>query len=91
MVSTESLPVFLCEECADPLEVRTYCVRCKTRLRLTVQEAKDLFEATGTGIRIKRSGLAMVYPNGCPSCSESSSLPIIFQISDLSLIARAVI
>jgi hypothetical protein len=90
LVAVDGSSIFLCIKCADPFEVRTYCAKCKVRLRMTVQEAKVLFEKTGTGIVLKQAGVAMLYQRGCPSCTEDAPLPIIYHIENPEVITRAI-
>ena len=61
-------PIILCCDCAHPERVRTYCAGCDIRLDLSLEEAQALFATTG--LTITRTGIAMLYPEGCPSCRD---------------------
>ncbi|MBI4450102.1 hypothetical protein HY634_03520 [Candidatus Uhrbacteria bacterium] len=57
---------FLCEQCADPMEIRTYCASCGSRtaletaggLQLLAELFPDVAHDVGTTIRLDR----------CPQC-----------------------
>lgn len=64
----EQEPILLCVDCVHKDRVRTFCAKCKERLDLSLQEARDLFKEVG--YKITRTGTVVFFTEGCPSCCE---------------------
>lgn len=70
--------VFLCEKCAHPDRVRTYCANCGSRGDFSLLEAKILFGLAG--LKLNRTGIIFCYKY-CPDCpTEKTEIIAIFAV-----------
>ncbi len=69
----------LCQKCAHPDMVRTYCIRCCKRLNLSLPIATALFRLAN--LNIDRTGVTLRFNHGCPMCvSGAYDAPDIFTL-----------
>lgn len=73
-------PIILCVECAHPDRVRTYCAVCDIRLDLSLAEAQEIFGLAG--LTFKRTGVVLLFPDGCARCRDDHSAPEIYVIDE---------
>ncbi len=73
----QSWRTLLCRACVHPESVRTYCVRCRERMDLTLETAVKLF--AHAGLSIDCVGVVLRFNDGCPNCtSDMHGAPDIF-------------
>lgn len=57
----------ICTDCISPIEVRTFCRRCRERVSLTEAEVGTLISLLGVDLKIL-PGTTIVFLKRCPLC-----------------------